>query len=131
LTPISRLVVDSWAWVEYFDGSKAGKRVEAALRSAEEVWTSAVSIAEIVSRYQRKGIDESPALETLTSISRIGEPTLDDAREVGMIHARTRKTSPNFGIGDSFVLQLARKTGARVLTGDPDFKGIKEAEFLD
>jgi predicted nucleic acid-binding protein len=38
--------------------------------------------------------------------------------------------SPNFGLADSFVLQLARKVGAKVLTGDSDFKGLREAEYI-
>ena len=31
---------------------------------------------------------------------------------------------------DSFVLQLARKVGARILTGDPDFVGMKETVLI-
>jgi predicted nucleic acid-binding protein len=69
-------------------------------------------------------------METLKSLSRFGAPSYEDALEAGDLHARTRKTSPSFGLADSFVLQLARKVGARVLTGDPDFRGIKEADLI-
>ena len=49
--------------------------------------------------------------------------------EAGLLHARVRKGSPNFSLGDAFVLQLARKPRGKVMTGDPDFRGIREAEF--
>jgi len=130
LTRTSKLVVDSWAWVEYFGGSAIGKKVEAAFSEVDEIWTSAVSIAEIVSKYRRKNMDESRAIEALYSLSRIGSPNREDAREAGRIHAELKAKLPSFGLADSFVLQLARKLGARVLTGDPDFRGIKEAELL-
>lgn len=129
MTPTTRLVVDSWAWVEYFDGSFMGSKVDKAM-SESEVWTSAVSIAEVVSKYRRKRIDESKAMDTLFAISKVGSPSRDDAQEAGRIHADAKKLSPNFGLADSFVLQLARKLSAKVLTGDPDFRGVREAEFV-
>jgi predicted nucleic acid-binding protein len=51
--------------------------------------------------------------------------------EAGEIHAIEKKLSPNFSLPDSFVLQLARKLGAKVLTGDPDFRKVKEAELIE
>ncbi len=36
---MTRYVVDSYAWIEYLDGSTKGARVEAFLRNAEEAWT--------------------------------------------------------------------------------------------
>jgi len=131
LTPTSRTVVDSWAWIEYFDGSERGRAVEAKLKESKEIWTSAVSLAEIVSRYRRRHLDESRPLEVLLSLSRVGTPTSDDSREAGKIHAEVKSRSRNFGLGDAFVLQLARKLDATVLTGDPDFRGLKGAEVIE
>jgi len=124
------LVVDSWAWVEYLRGSETGKRVDARISSASEVWTSVVSLTEVVSKYKREGLQEQTAIEAMSSLSRFGVPNRDDAIEVGKLHAQVKERSANFGFADSFVLQLARKIGAKVLTGDPDFKGLREAEFV-
>jgi len=121
--------VDSWAWIEYFSGSVAGATVERAT-TGNEIWTSAVSIAEIVSKYRRSQIDEGPPIRTLLSISRVSTPDENDAQEAGRVHAETKNLSPNFGLADSFVLQLARKLGCKVLTGDPDFRRLKEAQFI-
>lgn len=36
----------------------------------------------------------------------------------------------DLSLGDTFVLQLARKPEGKVLTGDSDPRGINKAEFL-
>ncbi|MDG6982801.1 MAG: PIN domain-containing protein [Nitrososphaerota archaeon] len=127
---MTSLVVDSWAWVEYLDGSPIGKGVDEAFRHATELWTSAVSVAEIVSKFRRKGRDESLALTALTTLSKVGEPTFEDAQAAGEIHSEVKPKAPGFSLADSFVLQLARRTGSKVLTGDPDFAGLKDAIVL-
>lgn len=127
---MTSLVVDSWAWVEYLDGSPMGGQADKAMQKAPELWTSLVSIAEVVSKYKRKGRDEGPAVSAMTTLSRIGTPNLEDARQAGRIHAEVKQEAPNFSFADSFVLQLARKLDAKVLTGDPDFRGLKEAELI-
>ena len=128
---MTSLVVDSWAWVEYFDGSRLGQRVGERVSADIELWTSVVSLTELVSKYRRKRIPEEKAIEAIRSLSRLGVPNGDDAIEAGRLHAEVRSKSPNFGLADAYVLQLARKLEAKVLTGDPDFRGIKEAEFLE
>jgi PIN domain nuclease of toxin-antitoxin system len=128
---MTRLVVDSWAWVEYLDGSRLGKSVGERISTEVELWTSILSLTEIVSKYRRKLIPEEKAIEAIQSLSRLGTPSGIDAIEAGRLHAEVRSKSPNFSLADSYVLQLARKMDAKVLTGDPDFKGIKETEFIE
>jgi predicted nucleic acid-binding protein len=127
---LDRLVVDSWAWVEYLRGSETGSRVDARFESTEDLWTSVVSLTEVVSKYRRESIPEQPAIDAISSLSKFGVPSRDDAIEAGRIHAEVKSRSPNFGLADAFVLQLARKVGAKVLTGDSDFKGLREAEYI-
>lgn len=127
---MTSLVVDSWAWVEYLDGSALGKRADEAMQDAPELWTSLASVAEVVSKYRRGGKDEGAAVTAMTTLSKIGVPDLEDALQAGRIHAGIKPKVPNFSLADSFTLQLARKVGAKVLTGDPDFRGIKEAKLL-
>jgi predicted nucleic acid-binding protein len=128
---MTSLVVDSWAWIEYLSGSEMGKVAAKAMSEASELWTSVASVAEIVSKYRRAGVDETQAMRAVASLSKIGVPDLDDAREAGTVHAELKPKSRNLSFADSFVLQLARKKGAKVLTGDPDFRGLKEAQLLE
>src|SRR5271169_3760770 len=113
---MGRLVVDSWAWIEYLRGSKAGRRVEERITQGDELWTSVVSLTEVVSKYRREGLTDQTAIEAISSLSKLGVPDRDDAIEAGRIHAGVKPGSPNFGLADSLVLGLARKIGGTVLT---------------
>jgi predicted nucleic acid-binding protein len=126
---MDKLVIDSWAWAEYLRGSEAGRKIRERISHGGELWTSVVSLTEIVSKYRREGLPEQTAVEAIGSLSRFGTPDRGDAVEAGRIHAEVSSRSPNFGLADS-VLQLARKVGAKVLTGDPHFEGLEEAEFV-
>jgi len=127
---MTRLVLDAWAWVEYLSGSESGRKVDEAIQGSQEIWVSVASVAEVASKYRRSGRDEAPAMRAITTVSKVGELGLEDAIQAGKIHAELKRKVPNFSLADSFVLQLARKVGARVLTGDPDFNGLKEAELI-
>jgi len=127
---MDRLVVDSWAWVEYLRGSEAGKRVDTRISQAGEVWTAVISLTEVVSKYRREKLSEQTAIEAIGSLSKFELPSRNDAIEAGRIHAEVKTKSANFGLADAFVLQLARKVKGKVLTGDSDFKGLREAELI-
>ncbi len=127
---MDRLVVDSWAWVEYLRGSETGKRVDTRISQAGEVWTTVISLTEVVSKYRREKLSEQTAIEAISSLSKFELPSRNDAIEAGRIHAEVKTKSANFGLADAFVLQLARKVKGKVLTGDSDFKGLREAELI-
>ncbi len=126
----SSLVVDSWAWLELFSGSDRGKRVEKEIEKAEKVFTSAISLAEVVSVATRRKRPTEEKIAVIRSQSVVLVPSSDDAVEAGLLHAEAKAEAPGFSLADAFVLQAARKLGARVLTGDPDFRGIKDAELI-
>ena len=52
------------------------------------------------------------------------------AEETGMIHSTIRKRIKDFGLADAFVLTTAKRLGAKIVTGDPHFKNMKNVVFL-
>lgn len=124
-----KYVLDSWAWIAYFDGTEPGKRVDHIILSAE-AFTSAVTVAEVLSKAERQGKNTEKIFDFMVSLSKVIDVNPDIAKAVGLLHAQIKKSSPNFSLADAFTLQTAKHLGAKVLTGDPDFKGIKEAEML-
>jgi PIN domain nuclease of toxin-antitoxin system len=128
---MTRYVVDAWAWLEYLNGSELGKSVEARFAEASQLFTSTATVAELVSRYKRRGMPEEVAVRAITTLSKVVGPGLDDAVEAGKVHAETKARAPNFSLSDATVLQLAKKFDAEVLTGDPDFQGIKDALMIE
>ena len=123
-------VLDAWSWVEYFRGSEKGQLVRKELDIGAEFLTSVISMAEVVSKFKREGLDADSAWNAVTSLSKTVPVKDNDAKEAGIIHATIKKGTPNFSLGDAFVLQTARKLGCPILTGDPDFRRVKEARML-
>jgi predicted nucleic acid-binding protein len=108
-------------------GKRETRRQE--LANAVESFTSAITLAEVVSTSARRGRPVDDKTAVIRSQSKVVVPSSDDAIGAGLLHAEMKKAS-NFSPADAFVLQLARKVGARVVTGDPDFRGVKEPEFI-
>ena len=52
---IEKHVIDAYAWIEYLIGSKAGEKVKSILEdAANETYTCAVTVAEVVSKTAEK-----------------------------------------------------------------------------
>lgn len=125
------IVIDSWAWIEYLEGSKLGAKVRDVIDDEQnKLYTHVVSVAEIVSKEKRKNKDPETAWKAVTGLTKILKIDELDSKAVGLLHAQIRSKNKNFGLADSFVLHAARKMGGRVLTGDPDFHGIADAILL-
>jgi|SRR3989344_3420887 len=124
-----KILVDSYAWIEYLDGSLKGKKVEQALENAE-VYTIALTLAEVVSRAKRLHKDFNIAFETISTLSKIIPIDAHISQEAGVFHASIRERIKDFGLVDSFIFVIAKKIDAKILTGDPHFKGFKEAVLI-
>jgi len=124
-------VVDAYAWIEYLIGSEIGARVKAILEDENSgIYTSAVTLAEVISKIAREEQDVCTAYRILLSNSDVIDVDEELSKQTGIIHAEMRKSKKDFGLPDAFVLATARKLGTRILTGDPHFQGIKEATLV-
>ena len=123
--------MDTYAWIEYLDGSPKGAEVRDIIESpANAIITSPITIAEIASKYIRARRNPDRALIELQNNSSI--PPVDSklARTAGDIHAEQRKTQKDFPLADAFVAATARIQRCKILTGDPHFKGFNEATMI-
>ena len=126
-----RFVVDAYAWVEYLIGSKCGSKIAAVLgEESNEAYTCAVTVAEVISKAARDGQDVEAAYDILLSDSQVVSVNEEISKEAGVLHAEMRKTEKDFGLADAYVLATARRLKAKVLTGDPHFKSVREAVLL-
>lgn len=127
-----KIVVDTYAWIEFFIGSKSGEKAKEILQEAEETYTPDVVIAEIARKYMREGVNEQTILERLMTIeetSDIISIDKDIALESAKCYleltekAKTRKLkSPS--LFDAIVLATARRLDAKIVTGDEHFKQV-------
>jgi predicted nucleic acid-binding protein len=126
-----KYLIDAYAWIEYLIGSKAGEKVRSVLDAENsEIYTCAVTVAEVISKTAREGQDFEIAYDVLTSNSQVVCVDEETSKETGLLHSQMRETMKDFGLADAYVLAIAREMGAKVLTGDLHFKGVKEAVFI-
>jgi predicted nucleic acid-binding protein len=124
---MTKHVIDAYAWIEYLDGTDAGRKVTSILESSDGVYTCAVTLAEVVSKVARKGKDAKIAYDVLLSNSQIVCVDEELSMQAGLLHSEMRKTSKDFGLADAYILATARRLKAKILTGDAHFKSLKEA----
>ena len=125
-----KYIIDSYAWIEYLDGSLLGEKVKKILESDNEIYSLNLTISEVISRVKRKNGDINIAYTAINSISKIAEITPEIAKKAGEFHVEIRKKIKDFGLVDSLILILARELNARVVTGDEHLRGFKEAVFI-
>jgi predicted nucleic acid-binding protein len=126
-----RYIIDAYAWIEYLIGSKAGEKVKSFLEEENsEVYTCAVTVAEVVSKTAREGRDVETAYDILLSNSQVVNVDEEVSKEAGVLHSEMRKTKKDFGLADAYVLAIARRINSKVLTGDFHFRGVKEAILI-
>ena len=124
-----KLVIDSYAWIEYLEGTALGLKVKEFMED-NELYTISLTISEVVSRIKRKQMNADMAYSAIISNSSIVQIDSQLAKDAGLFHAEIRSKIKDFGLVDSLILCLAKKINAKVLTGDEHFRGMKEAILL-
>lgn len=124
---MTKHIIDAYAWIEYFDGSNKGKKVDSILENNNEIYTCAITIGEVISKVARMGKDTKTAYDILLANSQIINVDEELSLQAGLVHCEMRKTIKDFGLADAYILAAARKLGSKIVTGDPHFKDIKQA----
>ena len=126
-----KCVIDAYAWIEYLRGSKAGEKVRAIFEEENsEIYTCAVTVAEVISKVAREGQNVEIIYDVLLNNSQVVNVDEEVSKEAGLLHAQMRKIKKDFGLADVYVLATARKLKSKVLTGDFHFEGVKEAILI-
>ncbi len=123
-------MIDSFAWVEYFRGTEAGRKVRGYIEG-DRTATSTVTLAELREKYLR---EKWPSLEEDVAFI-VGRTLLTPVdRQIallaGELNHTLKKTVRDWGMMDSIILATARAGSARVVTGDGHFSGLPDAIML-
>jgi predicted nucleic acid-binding protein len=128
-----KYVIDSFAWFEYFMGSRRGKVAKEIIDNrVDEKFTPAVCVAEVYAKSmrnegeamaetRRKFMRDRSAVAVLNEGTAVSSAKVDVAR---------KKEVPRWGLVDSIVLATARELGAKVVTGDLHFKGLEDVVMI-
>ncbi len=107
--------------------------------SARGVYTPSIVLAEIARKYLREGFSRDAVSEKLKAIASIPTVIPIDAElalEAGETYlellerSRKRKLKQKPSLNDAIVLTTARRTGAKVVTGDQHLKNLRETLWI-
>jgi len=131
-----RSVIDTFAWVEYLMGSRAGARARERIESSGAM-TPSVAFLELTEWYLREieagRRKESEMQEQLSFVATSSEVVpLDEtlARRAGELDFLMKKRIRGWPIADSIIYATAKSRSAEVVTGDPHFRGLDDVFFL-
>ena len=123
-------VVDSYAWIEYFRGTPSGARARRSIEG-DSAATSAITLAELREKYLREKWsffqEDLNFITTRTSLIPVDRSITLLA---GEINHTQKKISKDWGMADSIILATARSASAKIVTGDPHFKGLPDAILI-
>jgi predicted nucleic acid-binding protein len=125
------MILDTYAWIEFFKGSERGKKVEDILKK-ERCYTSAVSLAEIVEWCFKNNLEQKieeyvVKIKNGTLVIFLGDIISTLA---GKLNYERKKKIRGWGMLDSFILASANLNNLKILTGDKHFRDLPNVIML-
>jgi len=118
-------LLDSFAWMEYFMGSKKGIKVRDYVEGGESLYTPSICLTEIRSRYLRDQKDPTTRIDFIVKRSFI--ISLD--KEIALLAADVKQKHRLHTV-DSIIYATAQHKNITLITGDQHFKDLPGVEII-
>ena len=127
-----KYVIDSYAWIEYFMGTKIGEKIKPLIEDSEEKITPTICLAEVYAKTLRVENQELAEKQRIFIKEKSSLAPLDEmtALEAAKIQNKMKKEIDGWGLADSIVYATGIIKKAEVVTGDEHFKKIKNVIFI-
>ena len=127
-----RYIIDSYAWIEYFMGTKSGELVRPIIEGLEEKITPTICLAEVYSKTLKVEGEEQADRQIKFIKERSALAPLDEsvAIKAAKIDVSMKKRVEGWGLADSIVYATGLLKKAEIVTGDIHFQGLKNVIFI-
>ncbi len=124
-------ILDTYAWIEYFIGSRKGIIVKKILENNQNTFTILENcIAELCGWCLKERVDFGKSLSTVRSCSSIEPVNFNNWIQAARIKWEKRKRVKDFGLMDAIILAKQKELKCKIITGDRHFKNQKDVVFL-
>ena len=124
-------LLDTYAWVEYFIGSKKGQVVKGMVEDEGNViYTPDCCLAELKGWAIREGVDFDELYRIVRKLSDIHCILTEDWLDAATVRSEMRKSAKDFGMMDALIVAQQRRLGCKVVSGDAHFEGVEDAVLL-
>jgi len=122
------VVLDTWAMLAYLNSEPAAQEVRQVLRKAERrqilVLFSIINLGECLYMIERRrGLQQ--AADTASRIDQLAVHVVPADRPLVFEAAHMKARYP-ISYADAFAAALAKRHGARLMTGDAEFKAVEQ-----
>ncbi|MDP3881732.1 MAG: PIN domain-containing protein [Nanoarchaeota archaeon] len=124
-----RVIIDTSAWIEYFQGSKEGETVNQYLKD-NEIITTVVTLLELSYKADKEGWNIKDYLNFIKLKSNVVGIKESSILQFGKLYNEARKREKSFGFADAIILLTSNLEKAQILTKDLHFKGFDNAIML-
>ncbi|MBO3763282.1 type II toxin-antitoxin system VapC family toxin [Thermofilum sp.] len=127
-----RYIIDSYAWIEYFMGTKAGEKVKPIVEGLEEKITPTICLAEVYAKTIRVEGEKMAEKQRVFIKERSIILPLDEklAVEAAKIDIAMKRKVKSWGLADSIVYAAGLVKKAEIVTGDEHFKDLENVFFI-
>lgn len=117
--------LDSFAWIEYFMGSKRGVKVKGYVDGRGPLYTPAICLTEIKSRYLREGRDPAGRINLIVDRSLI----IPINEEIALLAADIKQKYKLHTV-DAIVYASSQFKNLILVTGDQHFTSLPNIEMI-
>lgn len=118
-------VFDSFAWIEYFKGSKKAAKIKDDIDGNLPIYTPTICLTEIKSKYLREGKNPKERLNFILERS----ITIELNSEIALLAADLKKKFELHTV-DAIIYASAQFKGYPLVTGDIHFKNLPHVELI-
>ena len=128
---ILQYILDTYAWVEYFSGTKKGEVVRKLFDDTKNEFLSIeCSISELRGWSIREKKDFGKLYGIVKANSQIETVDLQDWLKAAEIKSEMRRTMSDFGLIDAILVAKQKRYECKVVSGDPHFENLKDVVYL-
>ena len=127
-----KYVIDSYAWLAYFMGTKEGENAKTIIDSSEEKITPTICLAEVYGKTLKVEGEETAEKQRIFIKEKSALAPLDEliALEAARTSKKMKKEIEGWGLADSIVYATGVVKKAEVVTGEEHFKKLEGVLFI-
>ena len=126
----SKIIVDAFAWVEFFIGSERGRIVKRYIDDGYVMITLTTTLSELKEYALRNDKDFDEILPLIRGCSEIREIDEGIGIMAGKVNYERKKVVKGWGMMDSYVLASSLVLNAGILTGDQHFRDVEDVIMI-
>ncbi len=123
------IVFDTYAWIEYFNGTEKGKLVEEYLKN-DKIITPSIVLLELSYKAEKESWNFKKYFDFIKHKSEIVGVNEKFIFTFGKSYNQIKKDVKKIGITDIIIIHTARIYNAKILTGDEHFSKVNGVVML-